>query len=335
MPLSKPVIVKTLLHIGVAALLAYVAFALLREQFPLSYRDAISRASESVVSIYARGRDGAEKSIGSGVIIRSDEGVGHIITNYHLLNNTHAIEVELHDGTSHTAALIGIDPAIDLAILRVQAQNLHPIAQQNGRTPQAGDIVFAIGSPYGLNRSASMGIISAIGRDRLGLYESEYFIQTDAAINPGSSGGPLVNARAELVGINSAMFYKRHGTGPQGIGFAIPSDVVWESYNQLVLRAPDESNTWGMELRHVSESLLDIYERETPASAFMVARVWEHSPISQTDIQVGDLLLSINDEAPDSFIQSGVLSPQTRSVVVRRNGEEYQYTLPTIYSATQ
>ena len=326
------------MHLAAASVIVAIVFFIARAQYPLTYREAIARASQSVVSIYARGVDGSEKSIGSGVVVSRR---GHLITNFHLLSSTHALAVELHDGTTHRAQLVGVDPRVDLAFLQIPVDHLHPIALHTA-PPMPGDIVFAIGSPYGLNRSASMGIISAVGRDHLGADGAEYFIQTDAAINPGSSGGPLVTAHAELIGINSAMFYQTRG-GAHGIGFAIPADVVQASYQSLVLAAPSKQNAWGIALRPVSQPLLDLYNistrasatRGTTAPALMVVRVWEHSPAAQVDLQIGDLLVSVNGAPAANFVVSGVLSSQAQTLVILRNGEEYQLTLPPVFTPTQ
>ena len=297
---------------------------------PPSYRDAVSKALPSVVSIYGRDRHDTETSVGSGVIVSRD---GYILTNYHLIANISKIEIGAQDGQTYVAELVGIDPDIDIAVLRVNAADLPAIGTAKDGTLRAGDIVFAIGNPFGLNRSTTMGIVSAVGRDRLGLHGFERFIQTDAAINPGSSGGALANAEGELVGINSALFYRRTGITPQGIGFAIPAALAMSSYGRLIDDAAAPDN--GMLLRNLSARLRsevlgddnDEGEGEQQWHALLITRVWRDSAAAQSGLQVGDVVLQINDADPKDHAGDGILLPSAQTLEVLRGEEKFVITL--------
>lgn len=296
---------------------------------PSSYRDAVSKALPSVVSIYGRDKHGAESSIGSGVIVSRD---GDILTNYHLIANISKIEIGAEGGETYLAELVGIDPDIDIAVLRVKAAGLPAIGTAEDGTLQAGDIVFAIGNPFGLNRTTTMGIVSAVGRERLGLHGFERFIQTDAAINPGSSGGALANAKGELVGINSALFYRRSGIAPQGIGFAIPAALAMHSYGRLVEDAAAPET--GALLQNLSARLRsEVLGDEGGADdgeggggrwhALLVTRVWQETVAAESGLQVGDIVLQINDANPKSHVNDGELLPSARALEILRGSEKF------------
>ena len=217
---------------------------------PVSYSAAVDAAAPAVVNVYTTKivterpspifsnpffqeffggqiapRQRLESSLGSGVIV-SDEG--YILTNNHVVEGATGIEVALRDGRNAEAKLVGTDPESDLAILKIQLEKLPVITFSGKKSLHVGDVVLAIGNPFGVGQTVTMGIISATGRDRVGISTYENFIQTDAAINPGNSGGALIDARGNLVGINTAIFSKSGGS--QGIGFAIPSNVVKRVY---------------------------------------------------------------------------------------------------------
>lgn len=310
----------------VVSAVVYVSFVVLRgELFPPSYSSAVSRALPSVVSIYGRDSRGIENSIGSGVIINS---AGHILTNYHLIANVGSIEVELKNGESFAAEILGVDPEIDIAVLRVEADGLPAIVPAADHRLQPGDVVFAIGNPFGLNRSATMGIVSAIGRSRLGLHDFEKFIQTDAAINPGSSGGALADVNGRLVGINSALFSRQHGVKPQGIGFAIPAGLAMNAYDELTKQQPAVDNFWGMRVRQISPRLREMISRlEAGDSAYLVSRVWRNTLAAQAAIQVGDVILTINGGLPETMIQAGQVKPTATKILVLRGNEEREVHL--------
>ncbi|MBT4164613.1 MAG: PDZ domain-containing protein [Porticoccaceae bacterium] len=193
---------------------------------PVSYASAVSRAAPSVVNIYtlqaARSRSDASNriSLGSGVIMQSD---GLLLTNHHVIEGAVKILVLLYDGREVPATVVGTDPEIDLAVLKIEADNLTPIALGEPSQAKIGDIVLAIGNPSGIGQSVTQGIISAKGRNGLRLNIFENFIQTDAAINSGSSGGALIDAYGNLLGINTATL---NDVGSTGISFAIPADAA-------------------------------------------------------------------------------------------------------------
>jgi serine protease DegS len=209
-----------------------------------SFADSVARAAPAVVNIYTKRvvterrqaapldqlfgdywpsyRQRVERSLGSGVII---DAKGTIITNQHVISGADSIRVQLADGRIADAAVVGQDPDTDLAVLRLSLEHLPIMPMGRSDTLRVGDIVLAIGNPYGLSQTVTQGIVSATGRGQLGLATFENFIQTDAAINLGNSGGALIDAQGDLVGINTAVLNRGYG-GPEGIGFAIPVNLV-------------------------------------------------------------------------------------------------------------
>ncbi len=219
-----------------------------------SYSQAVSASSPSVVNVHSarhvrqlqgiagsspsaglpNGQYGLpvarlESSLGSGVIVSDD---GYIMTNYHVINGAEAVQVGLQDGRTAPARVVGVDPDTDLALLKVDVPGLKPIELGRSDDIRVGDVVLAIGDPYGVGQTVTQGIVSALGRSQLGLSTFENFIQTDAAINPGNSGGALVNVRGELVGISTALFSPSGGSN--GIGFAIPVNLAHGVMQQLI-----------------------------------------------------------------------------------------------------
>ena len=308
----------------VAAAFVFTIYNALRRDLPSSYSDAISRVSPSVVSIYGRNLiNDSKDSTGAGVIISAD---GYIITNYHLIANVEEIEIGLQNGRTYLAKMIGIDPDIDIAVLHIDAIGLPAVNTADDALLAPGDIVFAIGNPFGLDQSATMGIVSALGRNRLGLHNFEHFIQTDAAINPGSSGGALANAHGQLVGINSALFYRQRGVIPQGIGFAVPAGLAVRSYQRLVKQnTPPPNDGWGMEIRQMPSRLRnEVFSGNEGTSPVLVSRIWDDSPAFANGILVGDIILSVDgNAAPDSYItDSNGLKPMAKRIVLFRHGEK-------------
>lgn len=301
---------------------AVFVFSVYRRDLPAaSYNLAVSRAIPAVVSIEGQDDAGAGNSIGSGVIISED---GHILTNYHLIANAGAIEINLREQRApYVAKIVGVDPEIDIAVLRIDAEELPAVAAAAADAARPGDVVFAIGNPFGLDQSATMGIVSAVGRDRLGLHDYERFIQTDAAINPGSSGGALANAAGELVGINSALFYRRRGVSPQGIGFAVPADLAMRSYERLTSTRPPTGNKWGAEVRVMPERLRrEIFGAGGSNGGVLISRVWADSPAAKTGMRVGDIILRIDNTPAEETIKNGNLPQKMRRMTLVRNGDE-------------
>jgi serine protease DegS/serine protease DegQ len=228
-----------------------------------------------------------EQSLGSGVIFTSD---GYVLTNNHVISGADDIQVLLHDGRVAHARVIGTDPDTDLAVLKIDAGTL-PTIQVDGESPRVGDVVLAIGNPFGIGQTVTMGIVSALQR-QLVLSPYEDFIQTDAAINSGNSGGALVNAEGELIGINTAMFDR--DAGAQGIGFAIPVRTAKRVLEQIVEHGRVVRGWLGVEVGNVVVSA----DSGLPAAArgAMVVDVYPGGPAAQAGLQTGDVLLQMDKQ---------------------------------------
>lgn len=230
-----------------------------------------------------------QTSLGSGVIVSSR---GYILTNNHVIAGAQQIKVLLADGREFEARVIGTDPETDIAVLKIDASKLPGLVSANSATIQVGDIVLAIGNPFGIGQTVTQGIISATGRHELGLTTFENYIQTDAAINPGSSGGALVNTRGELVGINTAIFSQSGGS--QGIGFAIPMNLANYVMEQIIEHGQVIRGWLGIEATTISQTLAKRYN--IPAGqGILITAVTPHSPAALAGFKQGDLLLMINE----------------------------------------
>lgn len=273
-----------------------------------SYAAAVRAAAPSVVNVYsarfARVPDVADSpmfreffgdarearrritTLGSGVVLDRN---GLVVTNHHVVGEADDIQIALADGRRLDARRVGSDPATDLAILRVDADDLPAIRRAGPARPAVGDVVLALGNPWGVGQAVTMGIVGATGRDRLGLSTFEDFIQHDAAINPGHSGGALVNARGELVGINTAMFSRSGGS--DGIGFAIPVAMVVHVVDQIVEHGAVIRGWLGVDVRDTA--------RAAPHGV-RIAGVLDDSPADRAGLRVGDILLAIDGHSiPD------------------------------------
>ena len=233
-------------------------------------------------------RERVERSLGSGVIVSSD---GYILTNYHVVENAQEIQVGLNDRREFAGRVVGTDPKTDLAVVKINQTDLHPITFGDSKNAQPGDIVLAIGNPFGLGGTVTMGVISATGRGGLGIEEIEDFIQTDAAINPGNSGGALVNTRGELIGINTAILSPSGGN--LGIGFAIPVSLARNVMEQIE-RTGKVTRAWlGVALQDVTSELAATFHLNKAQGA-LVADVEGESPASRAGIQPGDIIMAID-----------------------------------------
>ena len=233
-----------------------------------------------------------DDNMGSGVIATQD---GYILTNHHVLGDGTQIEVILVSGERLKARLIGSDPDTDLAVLKVDRQNLPTIEFAHRNDIAVGDVVLAIGNPFGVGQTVTMGIISALGRTQLGINTFENFIQTDAAINPGNSGGALVDARGQLLGINTAI-YSRSG-GSLGIGFAIPISIVQEVMNQIIRQGRVIRGYIGVEPQDLTPELTEALQLPTQQKGAIIAGVMRNGPAEKAGVHTGDVLVSI-DETP-------------------------------------
>jgi serine protease Do len=226
-------------------------------------------------------------SLGSGVIVSKE---GHIVTNNHVLNGTDDVTVQLSDGRQSKAKIIGTDGRIDLAVLKIDLENLTPLPIGDSDKVRVGQIVMAIGNPFGLDESVSQGIISA--KDRRAMNDSQVeFFQTDTAINPGNSGGPLVNIRGEVIGINTAIYSESGGN--QGIGFAIPSNVVRAAMNSIIAKGRVIRGYLGVGIQPVTTDIAEQFKLNSARGA-LVTDVTPGSPAEKAGIIRGDVIRKVN-----------------------------------------
>lgn len=229
-----------------------------------------------------------QSSLGSGVIVSAE---GYILTNHHVVEAADEIEVALSDGRTSSARVIGTDPETDLAVVKVNLSNLSAITFGREEEAQVGDIVLAIGNPFGVGQTVTMGIISALGRSHLGINTYENFIQTDAAINPGNSGGALVDGNGNLIGINSAIFSKSGGS--LGIGFAIPASLAKQVMEQIIQHGAVTRGWIGVEVQDISPELAESFKLPSPNGA-LIAGVLRGGPADKAGIKPGDILLEVD-----------------------------------------
>lgn len=226
-------------------------------------------------------------SLGSGVIVSKE---GHIVTNNHVLNGTDDVTVQLSDGREAKAKIVGTDGQIDIAVLKIDLPNLTPLAIGDSDKVRVGQIVMAIGNPFGLDESVSQGIISA--KDRPAVNDSQVeFFQTDTAINPGNSGGPLVNIRGEVIGINTAIYSESGGN--QGIGFAIPSNVVRAAVNSIISKGRVIRGYLGVAIQPVTKDIAEQFKLDSAHGA-LVTDVTPGSPAEKAGIIRGDVIRKVN-----------------------------------------
>ena len=279
-----------------------------------SYREASQRAMPTVVNIFTTkeakqsphpfgndplfrrffgdgtGQDERQFSLGSGVIVSTE---GYILTNNHVVEAADEIEVALADGRKVSGKLVGTDPETDLAVIKVDLKNLPSITLGRLDNTKVGDVVLAIGNPFGVGQTVTMGIVSALGRNHLGINTFENFIQTDAAINPGNSGGALVDSQGHLLGINTAI-YSRSG-GSLGIGFAIPVTTV-KTVMDAIIRNGQVVRGWiGVEPQDITPELADSFGLQK-SSGTIIAGVLKGGPADKAGVKPGDILLSVADK---------------------------------------
>lgn len=280
-----------------------------------SYASAVNQAAPSVVNIFTKRivrqkihplfndplfrrffNDGQSpddtrinSSLGSGVIMDSR---GYILTNHHVISGADEIVIALQDGREAPARLIGSDPEIDLAVLKVNLVNLPAIKLSQQKQLSIGDVVLAIGNPFGVGQTVTMGIVSATGRNELGLNTYENYIQTDAAINPGNSGGALVNAWGELVGINAAIYSKSGGS--EGIGFAIPAAISAQVLSDIAEHGQTIRGWMGIEVQEATPGLLLQLNLPQALKGLIVTGIAPHGPSELAGLKVGDIITGLN-----------------------------------------
>jgi len=229
-----------------------------------------------------------EQSLGSGVIVSED---GYIITNNHVIEKAQEIKVLLLNKKDYKAKVIGADPKTDIAVIKIEATGLPALPWGDSNKLRVGEIVFAIGNPFGLNQTVTMGVISAVGRANVGIADYEDFIQTDAAINPGNSGGGLINARGELIGINTAILSRTGGY--QGIGFAVPSSMARQVMDSLVKYKKVVRGWLGVSIQDITSDLAEEFGVKDLKGA-LVSGVMKGSPAEKSGIRQGDIILRYN-----------------------------------------
>ena len=300
---------------------------------PVSYAEAVAQAAPAVVNIhstkqvtrraspllddpmfrdlfgdlFSSPRRGLETSLGSGVIISAQ---GYILTNQHVISESEQIRVALRDGRMSKATVVGTDPETDLAVLKINLEELPSVTIGQSDELQVGDVVLAIGNPFGVGQTVTMGIVSATGRNNLDIATFEDFIQTDAAINPGNSGGALVNAYGHLVGINTAI-YSRTG-GSQGIGFAVPVSLAKGVMEQIIEQGRVSRGWIGIEMQQLTPGLAESFGMKH-ARGVLVAGVQRGGPAREAGVRPGDIITAINDaaieDAQDVLIAITGMSP--------------------------
>jgi len=308
---------------------------------PASYADAVDRSSASVANIYTkrlvqdrvsgteRTRFRVETSFASAVIIDPD---GYLVTNYHVVATAAEIRVQLSDGRITEPETVGVDAETDLALLKIDLGTLPAIQLGRSDTLRIGDVVLAIGNPYGLTTSVTQGIVSATGRGLLNLVTFENFIQTDAAINAGNSGGALINSLGELVGINTAVLAQDLGT--EGIGFAIPVDLVRGVVDQIKQNGRVVRGYMGLLPDDLTNSERVAMGIET-GNGILLTEVYEGGPAATAGLRVGDVILELNGEPVYSQRQALLISASTRpgdtvEVTVLRDGERFSTTVTAV-----
>lgn len=262
----------------------------------LSFANAAAKTANAVVNIYTftnqetpfnHSNNQKITNLGSGVIISKD---GYILTNHHVIQGASAVIVSLNDQRQTRASIIGSDPATDLAVLKIELTELTPINLGNSDTLRVGDQILAIGNPFGIGQTVTAGIVSAKGRDSIGLNTYENFIQTDAAINPGNSGGALVDLKGQLVGISSAIYSSSGGS--QGIGFATPINDAIKIMQSIIEYGSVVRGYLGLQVQENSHQVA-IALNLTTDDGLIVTSVTPNSPAYNAGIRAGDILISI------------------------------------------
>jgi serine peptidase DegS len=345
----KPVLVFLLQSIVVGLAAAFIA-VLLRPQLlpsigqpdagpqPASYADAVAISAPAVANVYTRrlvlARDDngvadryrTNTSLGSAVVIDPE---GYLVTNYHVVASASEIRVQMADGRIASPTVVGVDAETDLAVLKVDLGDLTAIRLGRSDQLRIGDVVLAIGNPYGLSKTVTQGIVSATGRGLLGLNTFENFIQTDAAINEGNSGGALINTLGELVGINTAVLAQDVGT--EGISFAIPVNLVRGVVDEIKRQGRVIRGWVGLEPDELTRAEANALGIDAGAG-IILTKVFENGPAAMAGLLPGDVILSINGEQVRSRQQAllivAALEPGNQvEIDAWRNGQRFSATL--------
>ena len=326
---------------------------------PGSYHEAVKRSMPAVVNIFTskssnkpRARKGTNpnsadplfkfffgdqppedepsSSLGSGVLVSPE---GYILTNHHVISDADDIDVALSDGRKLKAQVIGSDPETDIAVLKIDAKQLPtPITLGKVESVHVGDVVLAIGNPFGVGQTVTSGIVSALGRDHVGINTFENFIQTDAAINPGNSGGALIDTRGNLIGINTAI-YSNNG-GSMGIGFAIPINLAKQVMESILANGSVTRGWIGVEPQNLTKELSESLSLPGNTEGVMLSGVLEGGPAARGDVKPGDVLIAVNGK-PTKDVRSllnqiAQISPgNDAKLTILRKGKEIELTVQT------
>jgi serine protease DegQ len=323
-----------------------------QSQAPGSYADAVAHAAPAVVNIHTTKRIEVSRlplppdpllrhffehmpgfrqqqpstNLGSGVVVSA---VGHVVTNFHVVEGADEIVVALRDGRQSVAKIIGIDPESDLAVLQIPLSDLPFLPFDVSGLPRVGDVVLAIGNPFGVGQTVTMGVVSALGRGGLGINTYENFIQTDAAINPGNSGGALIDTLGRLIGINTAIYSKSGGS--LGIGFAIPAESAQKVLDQIIKNGFVSRGWLGIETQDITTDLARAFKLERPEGV-IVASLLRDGPGAKGGLRIGDIIQSLDGEPAinTARLMASIASkaPGTRvALQVLRNGRTQDITL--------
>jgi serine protease Do len=245
---------------------------------------------------FQKPRNQREESLGSGVIVSPD---GYILTNEHVVDGASHVKIALGDQREFEARIVGRDAPTDIAVLKVDATGLPSLPLGDSRKMQPGDFVLAIGNPFGLSQTVTMGIVSAVGRGDLGIEHYEDFIQTDAAINPGNSGGALINVNGEVIGINTALL--SGGGGNEGVGFAIPINMARAVMDQILKNGRVVRGWLGVTVQPVTPEMAGSFGLSGEPRGALVADIAPNSPAAPAGLAIGDIILELNGHpVPDS-----------------------------------
>ncbi len=342
----KPILIFLLQSVVVGLAAAFVVVLLRPDLLPLvqgprgsirpvSYADAIDISAPAVANVYARklqqsvdptnpanNRAQLKTSIGSAVVVDSN---GYLVTNYHVVAGATEIRIQLADGRIANPQYVGDDPETDLAVLKVDLGPLQAIQMGRSSELRIGDVVLAIGNPYGLTKTVTQGIVSATGRGLLGLMTFENFIQTDAAINEGNSGGALINSSGELVGINTAVLAQDSGT--EGISFAIPVDLVRGVVDDIKAHGRVIRGWVGLEPDELTKAESTALGLDSNVGIFL-SRVFDGGPSAAAGLQKGDIVLAIEDEPilsrQQALLLVAAMEPgETVNITAWRNGQRF------------
>ncbi len=310
------------------------------EEFPFPFGNPFDFFGEDFFERFFRERfprKYKQMGAGSGFIVSKD---GYILTNNHVVADADKIIVKLADGREFKAKVVGTDPSSDVAVLKIKADNLPVLPLGDSDKIEVGEWVIAIGNPFGLTQTVTVGVISAKGRSGVGITDYEDFIQTDAAINPGNSGGPLVNLRGEAIGMNTAIFTRSGGY--MGIGFAIPINMVKVIMKQLITKGKVTRGWLGVVIQELNEELAKEFGLEKPEGA-LVTEVEENSPAAKAGLRQGDVIISYNGKRVKNVAELRTMVALTQpgttvKIVVIRNKKkkELKVTIgnqPQEYSA--